>query len=56
MIPTTYEKQPKIKEQETEQTPKSFRDKAVSWLIAIACLSCFFLIYWIGKTIVQWLN
>ena|GEM_PF-6505748 len=32
------------------------REKSSSWLVSIACLSFFPLIYLIGKTIVTWLG
>lgn len=41
-----------IKQQ--NQSPTLSKEKIISWLIAIACLSIFFVIYWLGSTIVQW--
>lgn len=40
--------------QQENQSPKLSKEKILSWLIAVACLSIFFVIYWVGSTIVNW--
>lgn len=49
-------KEPKLYSTYEKSVLQSIYDKVEKWLIALACLSFFPLIYLLGKAVTKWLN